>query len=119
MTTDFNKNVIIVGGGLRPSQANMPSDARTRIESINEVESIPNPFIGMIFYVMGEEKFYVVTLRQRYVSDNYSDDGWLFLSWDFTDPNKPLVHVRTWQPHKTPNGLLPKNDVFSVEDFEL
>lgn len=66
-----------------------------------------------------KQNFYGVTLRQRYVSDTYSDDGWLFLLWDFTDPNKPLVHVRTWQPHKTPNGILPKNDVFSVEDFEL
>ena len=60
MTTDFNKNVIIVGGGLRPSQANTPSDARTRIESIDEVEKIPVPFIGMVFYVINENKFYFV-----------------------------------------------------------
>lgn len=60
MSTDFNKNVIIVGGGLRPSQANMPLDVRTRIESIDEVEKIPVPFIGMIFYVIDENKFYFV-----------------------------------------------------------
>jgi hypothetical protein len=60
MSTDFSKNVIIVGGGLRPSQANMPLDVRTRIESIDEVETIPVPFIGMIFYVINENKFYFV-----------------------------------------------------------
>ena len=69
MTTDFNKNVIIVGGGLRPSQANMPSDARTRIESIDEVENIPVPFIGMVFYVINENKFYFVkSLKAKIVA---------------------------------------------------
>lgn len=68
MSTDFNKNVIIVGGGLRPSQANMPLDVRTRIESIDEVEQIPVPFIGMIFYVIDEDKFYFVkSLKSKIV----------------------------------------------------
>lgn len=68
MSTDFNKNVIIVGGGLRPSQANMPLDVRTRIESIDEVEKIPVPFIGMIFYVIDEDKFYFVkSLKSKIV----------------------------------------------------
>ena len=68
MSTNFNKNVIIVGGGLRPSQANMPLDIRTRIESIDEVEKIPVPFIGMIFYVIDEDKFYFVkSLKSKIV----------------------------------------------------
>ena len=41
---------------------------------------------------------YGVTLRQEYSSESYSDDGWLFLLWDFRDPAMPLIHVRTWQP---------------------
>ena len=69
MSTDFSKNVIIVGGGLRPSQANMPLDVRTRIESIDEVELIPVPFVGMIFYVINENKFYFVkSLKEKTVA---------------------------------------------------
>ncbi|HBC28080.1 MAG TPA: hypothetical protein DC006_00005, partial [Prevotellaceae bacterium] len=41
---------------------------------------------------------YGVQLRQRYQSDRYSDDGYLFLLWDFRKPGRPLIHVRTWQP---------------------
>ncbi len=41
---------------------------------------------------------YGVTLRQKYRSDAYADDGYLFLLWDFSNPKAPLIHVRTWQP---------------------
>lgn len=41
---------------------------------------------------------YGVQLRQRYQADRYSDDGYLFLLWDFRNPERPLIHVRTWQP---------------------
>ena len=51
---------IIVNGSLIPSVKNVPLDIRTRINTMAEVESIQVPFIGMIFYVMDEEKFYVV-----------------------------------------------------------
>ena len=53
------KNVI-VSGSIIPSNNNAPLDARTRINTIAEVASIQSPFIGMIFYVMDEGKFYVV-----------------------------------------------------------
>ena len=39
-----------------------------------------------------------VRLRQEWRSSNYSDVGYLFLLWDFTDEDKPVIHVRTWQP---------------------
>ena len=53
------KNVI-VSGSIIPSINNAPLDARSRINTIAEVASIQSPFIGMIFYVMDEGKFYVV-----------------------------------------------------------
>lgn len=63
---------------------------------------------------------YGVTLRQRYESDRYSDDGYLFLLWDFQDRMAPKIHVRTWQPSvkddKTP---LTPNEVFSIRNFNL
>lgn len=63
--------------------------------------------------------FYGVTLHQGYTSSNYHDDGYLFLLWDFTDENKPQVHVRTWQPDKIGGKPLPKDKVFSLSDFDI
>lgn len=59
---------------------------------------------------------YGVTLRQRYSSDRYSDDGYLFLLWDFTDKSMPVIHVRTWQPAST---VADGADVISIQDFNL
>ena len=28
--------------------------------------------------------------------------GYLFLFIDFNDPDKPLIHIRTWQPERNP-----------------
>ena len=63
--------------------------------------------------------FYGVTLHQGYTSSNYHDDGYLFLLWDFSDENKPQVHVRTWQPDKIDDKPLPKDKVFSLSDFDI
>jgi len=51
---------IVVGGSLIPSGKNQPLDIRARIATISKVESIEVPFVGLIFYVEDEEKFYVV-----------------------------------------------------------
>ena len=59
---------------------------------------------------------YGVTLRQQYKSDRYSDDGYLFLLWDFRDRSMPLIHVRTWQSAKS---VTDDNDVISIQDFNL
>ena len=59
---------------------------------------------------------YGVRLRQRYTSDRYSDDGWLFLLWDFRDETMPLIHVRTWQPA---TDVHDTDDVISIGDFNL
>lgn len=59
---------------------------------------------------------YGVTLRQQYHSDRYSDDGYLFLLWDFRNKSMPLIHVRTWQPAlSVANG----EEVISIQDFNL
>ena len=62
--------------------------------------------------------FYGVRLRQkwasqRYNGNQYADDGYVFLLWDFTDETQPKIHVRTWTPRRPgQNG-----DDFSPEDF--
>lgn len=59
---------------------------------------------------------YGVTLRQQYKSDRYSDDGYLFLLWDFRDKSMPLIHVRTWQPA---SSIGESNELISIQDFNL
>ena len=63
--------------------------------------------------------FYGVTLLQGWTSGRYHDDGYLFLLWDFTNENAPQIHVRTWQPDKIGGKPLPKDEVFSLSDFDI
>jgi hypothetical protein len=63
--------------------------------------------------------FYGVTLLQGWTSGKYHDDGYLFLLWDFTNENAPQIHVRTWQPDKIGGKALPKDEVFSLSDFNI
>ena len=63
--------------------------------------------------------FYGVTLLQGYTNNNYHDDGYLFLLWDFTDENRPQIHVRTWQPDKVGGKPLPKDEIFTLDDFDI
>lgn len=59
-------------------------------------------------------EIYGVTLKQNWRTPDYYDEGWLFLMIDFKDQTKPLIHVRSWQPEKFPDG-----SVISLGDFEL
>lgn len=68
--------------------------------------------------------YYGVTLLQGWTSGRgqgnvYSDKGYLFLLWDFTNENAPQIHVRTWQPDKIGGKALPKDEVFSLSDFNI
>ena len=67
-----------------------------------------------------KEGIYGVSLRQKYRSDIYSDDGYLFLLWDFRDETAPQIHVRTWQPSMRDNHTpLPENELFNIRNFNL
>lgn len=55
---------------------------------------------------------YGVRLYQEWNSTTYSDKGYVFLLWDFTDEQHPVIHVRTWQPEMT-----PRDEIFSTDDF--
>ena len=62
------------------------------------------------------EGIYGVSLKQKYTSDRYSDNGYLFLLWDFRDRAMPLIHVRTWQPSSAVSG---DNDIIGIKDFNF
>lgn len=63
------------------------------------------------------EGLYGVTLRQKYSCGSYSDDGYLFLLWDFRDRSMPLIHVRTWQPSLSITD--GDEEIIDMGDFNL
>ena len=63
--------------------------------------------------------FYGISLLLRMTDDRYQYGGYLFLLWDFTNEDAPQIHVRTWQPDKIGGKPLPKDEVFSLSDFDI
>ena len=57
MATDFNygNKTIAASGPFNPTGKDMPIDARTRINTHADIESIPNPYVGMIITVLKDE----------------------------------------------------------------
>ena len=65
------------------------------------------------------DKLYGVTLKQKWGSSTYNDTGYLFLMIDFKDEAWPMIHVRTWQPDQFEGRELPKDQIFSLNDFNI
>lgn len=55
---------------------------------------------------------YGIQIKQDYFSTNYGDTGYLFLMVDVNEPDKPVIHVRTWQPQKNADG-----SIYGLGDF--
>ena len=64
---------------------------------------------------------YGVRLRQSWKSSNYSDDGYLFLLWEFPeDGGDPIIHVRTWQPEMVGGThQKPDDNISTLGGFDL
>ncbi len=65
---------------------------------------------------------YGVTVHQTWNSSRYSDEGYVFMIWDFSNEDAPQIHVRTWQPEyldKEAGKRLNPNDIFTLSDFVL
>lgn len=103
---------------------------QTKTEYINNLEKIfkNKKYIDVKFEDIKLERhglkpyLYGVTLRQKWtsgnsknMSNNYHDEGWLFLLWDFSDREHPKIHVRTWQNDEHAE----REQVFSFNDFIL
>ena len=58
-------------------------------------------------------KIYGVLLHQAWTNGGYHDEGWLFLVWDFTNPDQPQIHVRTWQADEA----VAEEGYFTLDDF--
>ncbi|MDO4160245.1 MAG: nuclear transport factor 2 family protein [Prevotellaceae bacterium] len=68
--------------------------------------------------------FYGVRLKQEWKSSTYSDEGYVFLLWNFTNENEPIIEVRTWQPTYVGTGSngekkkLAEEDIFNISSVE-
>lgn len=82
----------------------------TKTEYLDHLERVfnNNEFINLKFTdheVQWLEKFdketlFAINIRQQYASSTYSDEGYLFLLVDMTNPEEPVIKVRTWQPNE-------------------
>ncbi|MDD3049912.1 MAG: hypothetical protein PHR06_02080 [Candidatus Cloacimonetes bacterium] len=77
---------------------------QTRAEHIERQKEIfsKNKFVWLQFDTFEISsapvgKIYGVAMKQNYFSSTYKDEGYLFLLIDFRG-EKPLIHVRNWQP---------------------
>lgn len=60
MATDFNTNAIASGGGFKPSSKDTPIDVRSRVNTETDILEVPNPYVGMIIYVIDTGKRFEV-----------------------------------------------------------
>ena len=59
-------NTIQVGGLLQPGTVDTVLDARARVETLDDIQKIQLPFVGMIFFVRETGRLYIVkTLKSR------------------------------------------------------
>ena len=69
-------NKVITSGPLMPSIINTPLDIRARVNNFDDIYNIESPFIGMIVYVINEDKYYKVkTLKPKKVGLIEIDDS--------------------------------------------
>lgn len=64
---------------------------------------------------------YGVRVVQHWNTARYSDEGYVYMVWDFRNPDAPQIHVRTWQPmylDKNKKNPLPEDEVFDLNSFD-
>ena len=133
--TTFSDNALIIVGKVLSEKVDAPnymsSLGKKKIELVrfNKQQYIANlrqcfsvnQFIDVRFSEIEivkhgvKEDIYGVKLMQQWRSSNYSDSGFLFLMVDFEDEQRPLIHVRAWQPEKDTE----LKDVIELGDFDV
>jgi hypothetical protein len=97
----YNNGVVIGKNPIRQIERVIEKNSFTvRFEEIEIVQNETNPHL------------YGVTLQQKWKTDTYSDEGWLFLMIDFQNKENPMIWVRTWQPL-----TISRREVYSTIDF--
>lgn len=131
METIFSDDALIITGrvitkgtpevGLRKEVAYSVQGKEQYLNNLRKI--FRNPKTGHInvafddYRIMrhgAKPNYYGVTLKQKWSSGTYSDEGIVFLVWDFTDENSPKIQVRTWQPMET-----EEKEIFTLNKFKL
>lgn len=69
-----------------------------------------------------EEGIYGVRIHMGYESQQGSDEGYVFMLWDFRDENRPQILVRTWQPRWVDDAhtqSLREDQIIHINSFKL
>jgi len=131
----FSDDAIIITGTLvlekgqkndikQSSKSKVKYKVQDREQYLNSLQRVfnNNPYIDVQFSDISvkahsaRKGYYGVTLKQDWRTTKYCDIGWVFLLWDFRDPEHPQIHVRTWQPEE---AIQSKDDIFTENDFEI
>ena len=113
MATDFEKNKMISSGGFIPNATDTPIDVRTRIETIGDMETIPNPYVGMEVYVKDEQCHYkVLSLKSKTING-------VEVSNAVVDTSAKVVDLSGYLTESAAKGAYqPKGDYATVEALE-
>lgn len=92
----------------------------TNIFKLNKYVNVKFEEIDIVQHPKYDD-IYGVTLKQKWHTSQYRDEGYLFLMVDFRDADKPLIQVRTWQPYKNDSGqiITKKEDVYHLGSFRI
>lgn len=82
------------------------------------IGDLDNKGCGTVTQSSVNSNFYGVRLHQKWKSTNYSDEGYVFLLWNFSKEEEPQIEVRTWQPDIVNGKKISTDEVISIGDFE-
>lgn len=129
MQTIFSDDAIIITGKMTMQRVrtNMGMKDQAKVKYVQQTKSqylsnlskvfASNSYVNVKFedYTVirhgAKPNYYGVTLRQKWHTARYSDEGTVFLIWDFTNEEAPRILVRTWQP--------TTEKAFKMGDFKL
>ena len=129
MQTIFSDDAIIITGKMTmqrvhtdmgmKDQAKVKYVQQTKLQYLSNLSRVfaSNSYVKVKFedYTVirhgAKPNYYGVTLRQKWHTARYSDEGTVFLIWDFTNEEAPRILVRTWQP--------TTEKAFKMGDFKL
>lgn len=129
----FSEDALIITGNViktQKSEISQPKvkytqyDKKTYIKHLKEVFN-KNAKIDVTFEDISVKRhdviegLYGVQLTQGWKGDRYQDVGYLFLLWDFRDPEQPQIHIRTWQDKQIWEKINPDEERYSIESFNL
>lgn len=138
LSSVFSEDALIITGKVvrvsRPdasgqflSQQVVTYQKQTKKEYIDRLRRVfaSNAYINVKFddiEIKQHKKYptiYGVNMMQGWNTSRYSDVGYLLLVIDFSDDDKPQIHVRTWQPDKVGGKTLSQEEKFQLEQFNI